>query len=102
MNFFRLVISLIFFLLLEFAQGLWVFISLGDRYKWAGLALFIVAGVIVPFLLYLAIFHCYISFFQYGTTLRYLKGEVNAQNSHTEQRLEGADGNNNGNTNIEP
>jgi hypothetical protein len=26
-------------------------------------------------LLYLAGFHCYISFFKYGTTLKYLRGE---------------------------
>lgn len=91
MNFFRLVISLIFFLLLQIGQGLWVIITLNDNNKWVGLTLVILSGLIVPFLVYLAIFHCYISFFEYGTTLRYLKGEVIVQNSNTEQRISSVD-----------
>ena len=78
-SFFRIVINLILFLLLQFGQGLWVVLSCdsGNSNKWVGLALAIAAGLVAPTLIYLAVFHCYISFCEYGTTLKYLRGEEN-------------------------
>jgi hypothetical protein len=57
-----------------------------DKKRWLGLSIVIIAGFILPSLIYLAVFHCYISFFEYGTTLRYLKGDLVAQKSKSEQR----------------
>jgi hypothetical protein len=73
--FFRIVINLTVFLMLEFGQGLWVCLANADEGRWVGLSLVCLAGVVAIPLLYLAVFHCYISFWEYGTTLRYLRGE---------------------------
>lgn len=55
-------------------QALWVLIATNQTYKWIGLIMIIIASLATVALLYLACFHCYISFFNYGTTLKYLRG----------------------------
>ena len=86
MHFFRIVISLIVYLILQIGQGLWVIIMSFDNKRWVGVPIVVISGFILPSLIYLAVFHCYISFFEYGTTLRYLKGDLVAQKSKSEQR----------------
>ena len=86
-NFFRIVISLTSFLLTQIGQGLWVLICIEGSIRRVGLALVILSGLIVPVLVYLAIFHCYISFWDYGTTLKYLKGDVATQPANKQQKL---------------
>ena len=73
-SFFRIVINLTVFLLLECGEGIWVAVQSLDERRWVGLALACLAGLATIPLLYLALFHCYISFWEYGTTLRYLRG----------------------------
>lgn len=86
MHFFRILMSLILYLILQIGQGIWVIIKSDQNRRWIGLPLAVIAGFVLPSLVYLAIFHCYISFFQYGTTLRYLKGEYMVHNSKNETR----------------
>lgn len=70
--FYRIVLSLILFLLLAFAQGLWVVLASSSEKKWIGLTLAILSVAIMIPLVYLAAFHCYISFWGWGTTLRWI------------------------------
>jgi hypothetical protein len=55
--------------MLNFGQGLWVYLQNEDKYRWVGLALAIFCALIFPEVIGLAVFHCYISFFLYKTTL---------------------------------
>ena len=56
-------------------QGIWVVVIVEDYRRWIAVGFITLSTVLLILILYLVIFHCYISFFKYGTTLRYLRGE---------------------------
>lgn len=70
--FYRFILALIMFLMLALGQGLWVVLASPAAQRWVGLALAVLSGLFMLPLLYLALFHCYISFWGWGTTLRWI------------------------------
>ena len=74
-HFYRLLLYMIMFLLDAVGEGVWVAVRETNNYRWVGVALAALSAVLVMPHFYLAFFHCYISFFKYGTTLKYLRGE---------------------------
>ena len=67
--FFMILLSLIVYLTLGIGQGVWLFLEKDNEYRWAGLAFAIYCALLMPWIVVLAVFHCYISFFLYKTTL---------------------------------
>ena len=66
---------IIFYLINAMGEGIWVALKESDYYRWIAVALSSICFILLLPNLYLAFFHCYISFFKYGTTLKYLRGE---------------------------
>ena len=74
-------------MLIQIAQGTWIFITSDSSMRLVGLILDIVSGIILLALVYLAVFHCYITFCEYGTTLRYLRGSSRVDESKNEHKV---------------
>ena len=77
-NFFRIMLTLIFFLIINIGEGIWIALT-GEDQRWIAVAMAILAGLILPAVLTLIIFHCYISVCLYKTTLEVIRGELNAE-----------------------
>jgi uncharacterized membrane protein len=73
--FFRLLIVLIIHTTMNITIGLIMFFSIDDGFKWVGLVLSGLSFLVFLEVTVLAIFHCYISFVLYKTTLQVIKGE---------------------------
>jgi hypothetical protein len=57
--------------------GINLIIKLEDGFRWVALSYSILSFVVFIEIVVLAIFHCYISFFLYKSTLEVLKGDKN-------------------------
>jgi hypothetical protein len=75
--FFRLLLMTICHMSLNMGIGLSMFVQLeqGDSFKWIALAYTILSFLVFAEITVLAVFHCYISFCLYKTTIEVLRGE---------------------------
>ena len=74
--FFRLLLSLILHMTMSISIGIIMFIELSDGFRWVGLTYTILSAVVFIEVLVLAVFHCYIGFCLYKTTLQVLRGDT--------------------------
>lgn len=74
-SFFRLLIVLIIHTTINITIGLIMFFSIDDGFKWVGIVLSGLSFLVFLEVTVLAIFHCYISFVLYKTTLQVIRGE---------------------------
>lgn len=74
-NFFRILMTLTFFLIINIGEGIWIALA-GEEKRWIAVALAILAGLILPEVLGLIFFHCYLSVCLYKTTLEVIRGEL--------------------------
>jgi hypothetical protein len=57
----------------------WVAVVMSDRSRWLGVSLAVLSGLIIPEVIGLMGFHCYISICLYKTTLEVIRGELTAE-----------------------
>ena len=65
--------------------GLIMFLELTNGFKWVGLAYAILSFLVFIEVMILALFHCYISFCLYKTTLQVLRGDKEERDKQTPQ-----------------
>jgi hypothetical protein len=75
-SFFRVLLTLSIFLLTNIGEAVWVACSYNDSQRGLAVALAICAGLVLPEVVGLMGFHCYISLCLYKTTLQYIRGEL--------------------------
>jgi len=73
--FFILLLALIIYTSINIGIGLWLVFSLTDSYRWVAVTYCVLSFLVFAEIAVLAIFHCYISFFLYKTTLQVLRGD---------------------------
>lgn len=73
--FFRLLIVLILHTTINITIGLIMFFCLDDGFRWVGIVLTGLSFLVFMEVTILAIFHCYISFVLYKTTLQVIRGD---------------------------
>jgi len=75
-TFFRLLLTMLAHTTLNIAIGLSMCLSLDDSYKWVALTYALLSFVVFLEIAVLAIFHCYLSFVVYKSTLEVLRGDT--------------------------
>lgn len=73
--FIRLLLGIIIHTSSGIGIAIWLILTLNDSYKWIAVAFAAINAVIFLEVTVLAIFHCYISFCLYKTTLQVLRGD---------------------------
>ena len=61
-------------MLIQMAQAIWILVMDASNVRFLALILLVLTGSIFLLLVYNAAYHFYQVFFEYGTTLRYLRG----------------------------
>lgn len=56
------------------AQAIWILVQNTSKVRFLALVLLVLTGLILLVLVYNAVYHCYQVLCEYGTTLRYLRG----------------------------
>lgn len=74
-RFLRLLLTLIAHTSINMGIGLSMYVQLNDFYRWVALAYAILSFLVFVEIAVLAVFHCYISFVLYKTTLEVLRGD---------------------------
>lgn len=84
-SFLRFLIALIIHTSLNISIGFILFVEVDDGFRWVGLALALLSVLVFLEVTVLAIFHCYISFILYKTTIQVLKGDVRQKTTNSGQ-----------------
>ena len=71
---------MIFHTTLSMSIGIIMFLEITDNQKWIGLVLTVLCFIVFVEVMVLAVFHCYISFCLYKTTLQVLRGDKDSSN----------------------
>lgn len=74
-TFIRLLLILICHMSLNMVIGIILMIKLDDGFRWVALSFNILSFIVCVEIVVLAVFHCYISFVLYKSTLEVLKGD---------------------------
>lgn len=77
-SFFRILLTMIVFLAINIGEGIWIAV-IGEDQRWIAVAMAALAALILPEVLGLTLFHCYLSLCLYKTTLEVIRGELNAE-----------------------
>jgi hypothetical protein len=73
--FIRLLLGIIIHTSTNIGIAVWLGLALGGSYKWLAVAFGSLSFIVFAEITVLAVFHCYISFCLYKTTLEVLKGD---------------------------